>query len=166
MDGAPTEAKSVLHLRNDVNDAKDKLAWKWSGESTTMPELADPTVSADYAFCVYDQNGAIAEVTVPAAGTCGDKPCWSAKRTRFAFKDRAGANAGIQAMSVKASAVGKSAAAVKGKGLNLPDATLGSFALPVTAQLVNLDTDLCLNAGFDSATVTKNSALEFKAKAR
>jgi hypothetical protein len=53
---------------------------------------------------------------------------------------------------------------VKGKGGNLPDPTLDSMPLPVTAQVINPDTGVCVEAVFDTPNVKKNSSTLFKAK--
>jgi hypothetical protein len=54
---------------------------------------------------------------------------------------------------------------IQGKGVNLPDPTLGDLPLPVTAQLVNGETSACFEAVYDNAEVTKNDSGQFKAKA-
>jgi len=53
---------------------------------------------------------------------------------------------------------------VKGKGPNLPDPPLGSLPFPVTAQLVNRETGVCMEGVFNDAI--KNDETQFKAKAQ
>ena len=65
---------------------------------------------------------------------------------------------------VKGSESNKSKALVKGKGPNLPDPPLGSLPFPVTAQLVNRETGVCMEGVFNDAI--KNDETQFKAKAQ
>jgi hypothetical protein len=67
---------------------------------------------------------------------------------------------------VKGGAEKKSRALVEGKGRYLPDPTLGSVPLPVTAQLVNSETGVCFEATYDGGDVIENQPEQFKAKAR
>jgi cysteine-rich repeat protein len=65
--GCRTAQKSLLLLKDNDDDAKDKLLWKWvKGQPTSQTELSDPTATADYTLCVYDANGIVTSATVPA----------------------------------------------------------------------------------------------------
>ena len=58
--GCRTAAKSILVVKDNATDTKDKLIWKWiKGASTTQAEFGDPTVpvtGANIALCVYDNT--------------------------------------------------------------------------------------------------------------
>ena len=71
--------KSLLLLKNNADDSKDKLVWKWlKGAATTIGELGDPTGATDYTLCLYSGTGAAA-IALPAGsnwqtlGTTGFK---------------------------------------------------------------------------------------------
>jgi hypothetical protein len=117
--------------------------------------------SADYALCLYTgpQRTPLTHMTVSH-----DTSKWSPLADRgFRFKDAAGGAAGITKVLLKAGEAGKSAAQVKGKGTNLPDPTFTNLPLPVTAQLVNNQTNTCLEATYQAADVKKNDGGRFKA---
>jgi hypothetical protein len=50
--------------------------------------------------------------------------------------------------------------------VNLPDATLGSLPLPITAQVINDETSVCFGATYGAAQIIKNDASQLKAKAQ
>lgn len=140
--------KSKFQVAAGSGPAKKKLSWSWTkGEATTATELGDPTMSTNYAVCVYDGNGTpILEAAVPAGSTCSGKPCWkqSGKGTPkgFTYKDKLAAMYGIAQISIKVGDGGKAKATVKGKGsalslLDLLPPTQDPAGLRV--QLVNSD---------------------------
>ncbi len=47
----------------------------------------------------------------------------------------------------------------------MPDPTFSNLPLPVTAQLVNSETNVCFEATYISADVKKNDGGQFKATA-
>jgi hypothetical protein len=153
-------AKSMLLIRNDTDDTKDRLIWKWlRGEPTTQAEFADPTASTEYALCVYagiDQT-LVDETRMPPTpglwvplGTSG-----------FRYSDPSSSSYGIGKVILKGSTANKSKALVKGRGTSLPDPLQsGALPLPVVAQLVNTSNGLCW--GGELTTVLRNSTRQFK----
>ena len=81
----------------------------------------------------------------------------------YRYKDSGGSAAGVTKVLLKGGEAGKSKAQVKGKGVNLPDPTFTNLPLPVTAQLVNNETNTCFEATYEAADVKKNDAGRFKA---
>lgn len=153
-----TAAKSILVIKDNANNAKDKIVWKWvKGASTTQAEFGDPVMgTANMALCIYETGGLVGEALV-APG-----PGWSVVSTKgWKFLNKAGTQDGIQKIILKGSTNNKAKALVKGKGLNLPDPS-PPLTLPVTVQLVNSQTGICWEGVF--ATATKNVAGSFKAK--
>jgi Thrombospondin type 3 repeat len=154
--------KSILLLQNKDNDARDRLLFKWNkGPQLEQDDFGNPLQMADYALCLYTgpQHAPLTHTTVPH-----DAGKWSALSDRgYRYKDRAGSAAGITKILLKGGDAGKSLAQVKGKGLNLPDPTFTNLPLPVTAQLVNTQTNTCLEATYQAADVKKNDAGRFKA---
>lgn len=154
--GCRTANKSVLLIKDNGDDTKDKLIWKWiRGASTLEPEFGDPSTSRSYSLCVYDGSGRLISADV------GPDPI---KWQDLKYKDSGGSADGIQKIILKPSATGTTKVLVKGKGNNLPDATLGSLTFPVTAQVINDETSLCFEATYAVGNVIKNDATQFKAK--
>jgi hypothetical protein len=154
--------KSSLLLKNTADDAKDKLVWKWLKGQATQMEFADPTATTGYALCIYAGSTA---TRIAAASVLGGTNWQSVSDKGYAYSDASGAESGIQKIGLKGSATGKAKTLVLGKGVNLPDPILGNVPLPVTVQLVNQDTGLCLQATYDSSAVIRNNPIEFEAKA-
>jgi hypothetical protein len=156
-----TAQKSLLLLKNNATDSKDKLTWKWiKGAATTLADLKDPTTTADYALCIYagTADTLIAQLNVPPGSN------WKALGTKgYKYNDPSRSQAGVQKIIVKSGAAGKSKALVKGKGTNLPDPTL-PLSFPVTVQLFNYQSGVCLDSTFSSTNALKNTSTLFKAK--
>ena len=163
--GCDSPGKSILLVQNKNVDAKDRILFKWlKGPQLAPAQFGDPLHSADYALCLYTgpQRTPLAHMTVPH-----DASKWAPLADRgFRYKDAAGSAAGITKVLLKAGEAGKSAAQVKGKGVNLPDPTFSNLPLPVTAQLVNSQTNTCLEATYQAADVKKNDGGRFKAAAQ
>ena len=158
--GCRTALKSILVIKDNANNTKDKLTWKWiKGQSTSTADFGDPTVpvtGATIALCVYDNTGPLGQMVV-APGTG-----WTPISTKgWKFLQKSGVQDGITKIILKASTQNKSKALVKGKGSALPDIT-PALTLPVTVQLVNSESGLCWQSVF--TTSIKNVAGQFKAK--
>ena len=157
--------KSVLLLQNKEDNAKDRLLFKWNkGPELEPADFGDPLNTADYALCLYTgpQQAPLAHATVPH-----DAGKWGPLSDRgFRYKDSGGSAAGVTKVLLKGGAAGKSQAQVKGKGANLPDPTFTNLPLPVTAQLVNNQTNTCLEATYEAEHVKKNDGGRFKAVAK
>jgi len=162
--GCRSAGKSLMLLKNNTDDNKDKLLWKWiKGQATNQGELSDPTVSATYRFCVYDASGFLLGASVPPSAAN-----WSEISDKgYKYNDTGGSADGITKVLLKGNATEqKSKALVKGKGVSLPDPVLGSLTPPVTAQLRNMSTGVCVEGVYDTGDVIKNDAGQFKAKAQ
>jgi len=163
--GCRSAGKSILLLKNDPDDSKDKLIWKWiKGDATVQTDFGVPTGTTATALCIYagTANSLISDPQV--AGGSG----WAAISDKgYKFKDSGGAQDGIQKIIEKGGAQGKAKALVKGKGSGLPDPNLmPSLGVPVTAQLVNSANNNCFEGVFNMGDVIKNDGVQFKAKAQ
>lgn len=155
--GCKAAGKSLLLLKNDATDGKDKLVWKWkNGAATTLAELGVPTGTTNYTLCL---RSGLASASVALPG--GAK--WQASgSTGFKYGDSTGAPNGAQKALLKSGAGGKAKAQVKGKGVNLPDTLVPALTLPVTVQLVNDSNNTCFEATYGVAL--KNDVKQFKGK--
>ena len=162
--GCKTALKSILLIKDNADNAKDKLVFKWlKGQQTNQSDFGNPVSSTNYKLCVYT-NGLGTSLLKAAVGF--DSVKWKPVSDKgYKYKDPGGSAAGVTNVLLKGGAAGKSKGLVKGKGANLPDPTLGSLPLPVTVQLVNSGTNVCLQSTFVSGDIKKNDAAQFKAKA-
>ena len=157
--GCRSAGKSILLLKNNADDSKDGVTWKWiKGAATSFFELASPPTTTTYTLCVH-AGGDTARVALPAGGK------WIASGTKgFKFADATGVPSGAQKAQILTGGAGKAKAQVKGKGANLPDDLIGMLPLPVTVQLVNDANAICYESVFNNADVIKNDGVQFKAK--
>ena len=144
------------------------LSWKLSGAAaTSQAEFGDPMDTAAYALCVYDETGTRTGLEVPAAGTCGGRPCWKAVSTKgYGFKDKAGANDGVTSISLKGSTAAKTKVGLKASGASLPATSL-PLSGSVAVQLHNSSNGLCWESVFTGADIRSDgSDGKFQAKAK
>jgi acid phosphatase type 7 len=155
--GCRAAPRSLLKLHDRSPDDRDELVWKWLRGAATPVELGDPTVSADYGFCVYDQNGPVVTAQIAASASR-----WSAPDSRsFAYDDPSGNTRSITDVLLKGSVDTHTKLVVRGRGAKLQPAA-GMLALPVVAQLVNSDSGVCWESRYNAAIA--NSGTVFKAK--
>jgi hypothetical protein len=153
-----TARRSVLLLKDKATD-RDKLLWKWvRGESTTLGELGNPTLSSAFALCLYDDSDGtpelVAEKLIPTGGA------WGTVSGGFKYVDPRGLNNGISKIVLKAGADQSAKITLRGKGNGLGFATLPVAQLDaVLVQLVN--ENACWEGHF---TNTSSSPGEFRAK--
>lgn len=159
-------AKASLMVKTPADPAKAKIKFKWTkGEAVDQDDFGDPDTTTNYALCVYDSELAV----VSPAPTIDVRPnaAWLSKSPNgWQYKDKVGAYAGVEKVTLKPGASEKSKLSVGGGGMGLPlPAAVGVdrfFAQDpnVTVQLVN-ENEKCWTATF---TVSKkNDADLFKA---
>lgn len=156
--GCRTAQKGILLYKDNTNNAKDKLVYKWiKGAATTTAEFGLPTGTTAYTLCLYAGTAALGDATIPPG------PGWSPISTKgFKFKDLTGTPEGITKAKLKSGATNKAKVQVKGKGINLPDLPATPFPSPVTAQLSG-NNGICFETVFTSP-FKKNADGKFKAK--
>jgi len=114
-------------LKDASNDASDLLTYHWlNGSAVSLSNYGDPTSGGGtaYAVCVYASPGGtpqlVFDAEIPAGGTCGGGPCWSASASGFDYADSAGSNDGITSVLLRAGSIQASKVTVSGHGVNLP----------------------------------------------
>ena len=155
-----TAQKSLLLIKNNLNDDKDKLVWKWiKGAETTQAEFADPINTAQYSLCIYEDTSDLAASYNVAPGSN-----WTAIGTKgFKYFDASSSQDGIQKAKLKGGAAGKAKALVKGRGMSLKDPiNTEELTMPVKVQLINQENGICFEANY--STFKKNTTGQFKAK--
>jgi hypothetical protein len=156
--GCRTSGKSVLLVKDVSVDIKDKVVWKLTNaDPTSQADVADPTATAIYAFCVYENGALTADAVIAPSPSL-----WASVTTKgFKYKDSAGTQSSIIKALLKGNTDAKSKVLVKGKGATVP-APPPPLTLPVVVQLVNSDNGICWEGTYTSAL--KNQAGLFKAK--
>lgn len=161
--GCRTAQTATLILKQNGGTG-DKQLFKWlKGDALPLTDLADPIGDTEYAVCLYSgaSNSMLEKFTLPSGATH-----WKPVGVKgFSYKDSTAYPEGISKVLLKGSeTAGKSKVLVKGRGAYLPDPALTNLPLPVTAQVINPDTGVCVEAVFDSGDVKKNTSSLFKAK--
>ena len=120
--------------------------------------LADPTDTTDYTLCLYDADGAVLQLSVPAGGTCNTRPCWTSTPSGYKYKNKELTPDGISKLQLKSGGAGYGKIVSKAVGPLAPTAL--PLALPARLQLRNSD-GTCFEARFDGAVA--NEAERFRA---
>ena len=155
---------SLVTLKDQSDDRKDALQWKWSkGAATTVTDLGDPTATTRYDLCIYDGGDALAaSAAAPPGGLCGGRPCWTATKTGYRYLQKALTPNGLQTVDVRSGPDGKSRILVKARGTLLSLPSLPVTSLPLRVQLGN-DAGRCWSATY-GADVRTNQPGSFKAR--
>jgi len=153
-----------LHVFDKDDDSRDHLSWKWAkGGATDAADLGDPEGSTPYVLCVYDSTVLGAAYVVPPSSSK-----WSLGSSRALYRDKAGTEAGITAIKVRAGDSGRARVEVKARGLSLdlPPAftpfQLFEQSPSVTVRLVNGE-GVCWEADFRVSSTKKNTGNRFLA---
>jgi sugar lactone lactonase YvrE len=157
--------KATLVVKNNADDTKDLLVWKWKNSADVATvDFGNPLSTSDYRLCLYDDSVASQPrllATAHADGTCGGKPCWKATATGFTYKNSALTPDGLLLVVLKSGGAGKAKIVVKGKGANLHVPPL-PLTTPVTVQVSRSDGGPCWQAVY--SVPRENDAGAFKAK--
>ena len=161
-DAMSTEAASLL-LVDHPNDPKhDSVAWRFtSGSPVALLDFGSPTTVTDLTLCIFDQSGLKLSSTVPAAGTCHEKPCWRADPTKLKYVDSERTPDGIEHLLLRSGEAGRAGLLARGQGEGLGLTALDLNGT-VTARLVRSGGPACWQAEF--ATAQRNDARVYKAR--
>lgn len=146
--GCNTAVRGKLTMRNA------KWGWKWKGGTIEAADVGDPTGEADLAVCIYDTTGA----RLLGGDLLHGDSHWKPIKRGYQYRDRTFSNQGFEKIKIKTGMPSLSAIVqVKGRGA-LPSLPA---AVPLTAQLVNLDNGKCWSSQF--ATPKANQSDRFVA---
>jgi hypothetical protein len=154
-----TGEKSILSVKNLVDDTLDSLQWKLINTTGAQSDFADPTGDGDYSLCVYENGTHIAGAHVASSASK-----WLPISTKgYKYSDSLGDSSGIRKTLLKGSAGSKSKILIKGAGANLPDPDINAISTPVQVRLHNADNPAaCWEADFSN--IAKNSSELLKMK--
>src|SRR5262249_9838589 len=104
-DACRTALKSLLQIRDNAHDDKDKLLWKWiKGADTALADFATPTEATRYSLCVY--KGALPALLAELALPSGNS--WTDKGDKgFTYSDATAAPQGVRTAVLKPGAQDK-----------------------------------------------------------
>jgi len=160
---AASPGAARLTIKDRTPDTVDQVRWKWKGAATAVADFGTPTLTTDYALCLYQGTTLKLAARAPAGGTCGTNPCWKALGTKgYVYKNSALTPDGLLKGTLKAGDTGKASVTVKGKGTNLPDGVL-PLAVPVTVQVQGTNGS-CWTARFVEARASDAGQLEAKSE--
>jgi hypothetical protein len=149
--------KARMFLRHGTSDLSDRLGFSWIRGAAALSDFGDPRTQTDYALCIYDQNGLLADVNVAANASL-----WELAGTlSYRYSDRDATVDGATSLRLRGSTSARATLGVRGKGVALPDPILPA-TLPVTVQLVNSETGVCWSAGF--TTALRNDMSQLRAR--
>ncbi len=167
--GCKVAGKAKVQVRDDGDDEKDQIKWKWlRGDATLLSDFGNPLAIASNTLCIWDQTAAVAGVPIELVIPSGLG--WSGKSTSYKYKDKTGAAAGVQQLQLKSGINGKPKLSLKARGSNIPlvgpfDAGAYFDADPeISVQLINSETGICWTSEFVGLGA-KNSAEQFKQNA-
>jgi hypothetical protein len=149
--------KALLVLKDNDDDTRDTLLWKWlKGAATTKAEFGGPVNTHTYELCIYDGTGLV------GSGTASAGTAWKETGSGFKYKDSSLSPDGLQKLTLKEGADEKAKIIVKGKGLDLDMPDLSILTSPLTVQLKRSGTSVCWGAVFSFPPATRNDAAQFK----
>jgi hypothetical protein len=164
-----TAEKTSLLLKDTSPDTRDLVLFRWTrGATTTQLELGEPALTATYRLCVYDALGLVRGRSAPAASLCNGNPCWktlgpSATPNGFKYGNPILAPGGARTIVLKSGTAPSPKALWKSKGAGGDDGPL-TVVPPVTVQVTNTDTSLCLGDTYDASEVVASDPLQFRAR--
>jgi hypothetical protein len=167
LGGCRTALKSSFDLKDNSDDGKDLLSWRWSrGQATALIDYGDPLGGATrYALCVYDASSNLEmSVEIPDGTPMAGTGVWTTKSTSYGYKDKAGLPDGVSRASLRASvpSVDNAKIRVSGRGMNI-DLPGGGVMLvpPVTVQLINSTNGNCFEATYSGGQIIRNRTNRF-----
>lgn len=122
--------------------------WRWEGPGA-VGDFGDPTATGSaLQICTYIDGMLAAQAQVNTGGTCGKRDCWkTAGMAGFQFRDRAGAQGGMESVQMRARN-GRARVAAKGRGQDVSSVLPLSDIDVVSVQLHRGDGGPCWEAEF------------------
>ena len=152
--GCASPGKSLLLLKDNANDDRDKLTWKWVKGTAALADFGAPDTTDAYALCLYGQGGALLTGAAVPAGAS-----WRNLGPKgFKYVDPTTASDGMLKVVLKPG-TGKAKLLAKGKGANLTLPSL-PLTLPVRVQLQG--NDHCWGDVYTALGQKRSDATQFK----
>ncbi len=174
--GCDQAGRSRLTLKNRSSNSR-QLKWQWVNGWIDFVALGDPTDDTSYALCVYDEDGAVAEVAtkleIAPGGVCPAKECWAvaggATPRGYKYRDPESHRDGVNKMIFVSGRPGSDKIIFKAKGPLLPAPVAATASAMfhqdanVTVQLVNSEGS-CWESVFSPGEVSRNESDQYIAR--
>ncbi|MDX2167932.1 MAG: FG-GAP-like repeat-containing protein [Deltaproteobacteria bacterium] len=148
--------KSKLKLKDESNDAHDKLIWKWTkGAATAKPDFGSPLTTDHYALCIYD-GGTLVGSSIAEAGAE-----WEDQPAGYKQKDKTASPYGALKVQLRAGSAGQAKIGYIGRGTSLSMPNVSALSGPIDVQLIHAADATCWGATF-SAPFKQNDGVTFK----
>jgi hypothetical protein len=149
--------KSKLKMKDDANDAKDKLLWKWTkGAATSKPDFGNPLGTDHYALCIYNA-GTLVGSSIAEAGAE-----WEDQSAGYKQKDKTASPFGALKVQLRAGDAGQAKIGYNGRGTGLVMPDVSSLTGPIDIQLIHAADATCWGATF-TAPFKQNDGVTLKA---
>jgi hypothetical protein len=167
-EGCEVASSSTIVVRDDANDSRDRLVWRWHGTTTsTELEIGDPLREATVGLCVYDSFEDHRFLVTALRVEPG--AAWSRRKSgAWHYRSTGQSSAGVTRIAAKSGGSGKTRFGLKARGNRLPfplepatRAKLYHKERDVLVQLVTSANDRCWTSTF--ATAAENSTVSFVA---
>jgi cysteine-rich repeat protein len=154
---------SSLLVKKGTTPALNAFTWRARYAQGPPTSFGNPTMTTDYAVCLYDDADATPalrlSLNVPGGGVCNGKPCWKAAGSGFSYSDSKLTASSVQQLKLGGGTLGRAtlSAKAKGGGLLVPP-------LPLTTGVkVQLKSSVgsCWEAHY--AAPLRNDSSQFKA---
>ncbi len=142
-------SKAKLTLKASDGLSRATLKWRWgNGTATSTTEFGNPAIDGStYSFCIYDRDAsALFSAALPSGAN------WRVGSGRVTYSDTTAAQAGINAVVLRAGSDGKAkiSLAADNRSLVLGLLQTPPFTEPVTVQLVSTN-GTCWEAQYDTS---------------
>jgi glucose/arabinose dehydrogenase len=158
--------KALIVLKDNADDGKDFLLWKWlKGAATDAAEFGNPVTTHTYELCLYAGTAFVTSATAPVDNSCNGAACWKQTGSGFKYRDTQRTPDGVQTILLKAGVDEKAKIVVRGKGIDLAMPDLTALISPLTVQLKQNGSSVCWGATYTFPPALRNEAVIFKDKA-
>jgi hypothetical protein len=142
--GCAVAARGKLVIREGSDPSRSRWGWKWKGGTVNGADVGAPADETDVAACVYDGLGALVGGQILHGA-----PEWGNIRQGIQYRDPKLTRHGIKKVKIHYGTGFIAQIEVRAKGIGVGTPTLPA-TLPLTAQLVNVDTGACWQSVFTS----------------
>jgi len=114
-------ANTKIKISDDDDPEQDKFQWQWGrGDAFDQSDLGDPTLSTDYALCIYDATGGETTLAASLSLPAGNSGWRNNAPYGWKWSERDGLVNGIRKLDLRGGAAGKSKVKLRAGGSFLP----------------------------------------------
>jgi hypothetical protein len=167
-EGCEVAESSAILVRDDADDSKDLLVWRWRGTTkSTELDIGDPSETTAVGLCVYDSFEGHRFLQTALRVEPGGP--WDRRRSgAWHYTSTGQSSSGVTRIGARTSKSGKTRFGLKARGKRIPlplepatRAKLYHKDRDVLVQLVTTANDRCWQSSF--ATAAENTTVSFAA---